>query len=298
MALWKEHFHWTVLLRWDVLSWTTGTALGIAGFFLVFDQYALANACFVIVAGLMFAKVVHLAVLARDKAWQRMLFTFLLTGIIGVAIVETVRGVNAYAAKKLTPPSIQPSEPLPPPAGGDYQILPAPYDGKTQAVRRDATTPKDAQFANEAMAARRHVDPNVIAAERKKRSEVRIQLSTLLSRGDQHRRNIRGALSLYRDGIHNDNEAAKSIFGELSAVTKWEIEVAKFVYTNFGEERATWAATRIPVTDYPDTSALKKLPTTSAAATNGLEDAIRDKWEALTSRMARLEQLLRDYPEL
>jgi hypothetical protein len=100
MGLWREHLHWSVLLRWDVLAYTTGVLLGIGGLVLVFDQYAAANVCFILTALLVLAKVFYLAITAADPWWHRLLFAFLLGGIVVVGIVGTVRGVNAYATKK------------------------------------------------------------------------------------------------------------------------------------------------------------------------------------------------------
>ena len=118
MSLWTEHFHWSVWLRWEVLGWTIAALLAVGGIVLIFDQFGLVNVCFMLVATLMLAKVTHVAITsASDPAWQRVLFTFLLFGAIGVGIVEVVRGVNAYSEKKVRaevehrPELIQPKEP-------------------------------------------------------------------------------------------------------------------------------------------------------------------------------------------
>jgi signal transduction histidine kinase len=100
MGLWQELFHWRVLLRWDVFGYLFGLPLVIAGFFLAFDQYALANACFVIAALLFSAKVAQVAVIATDPWGHRLIFTFVLFGLTGIVIVETVRFVNKWAATK------------------------------------------------------------------------------------------------------------------------------------------------------------------------------------------------------
>ncbi len=110
MGLFKEHFHWTVLLRWDVLAWITGIILAIGGILLVFDQFGGANVCFIITAFLVFAKVAHLAAIATGPAWERMLFVFILCGLIGVGITETVRGVNNYAKTKAAKETKAPTE--------------------------------------------------------------------------------------------------------------------------------------------------------------------------------------------
>jgi hypothetical protein len=110
--LWREHFHWSVLLNWVVLAVTIPIILAVAAILLVFDQYGLANRCFVITALFIFAKIIQVAVISQDAAWQRLLFTFLLFGVFGIAIVETVRGVNKWAAKRSKPTqeSSQPRE--------------------------------------------------------------------------------------------------------------------------------------------------------------------------------------------
>jgi hypothetical protein len=102
-GLWKRHFHWSVLLQWEVLGWIVGSLLAVAGLLLIFDQYAGANVCFVITALFLFWKTVHVVSVSTDGFWERALFTFVLCGLIGVAIVETVRGVNRWAIRHASP---------------------------------------------------------------------------------------------------------------------------------------------------------------------------------------------------
>ena len=123
-----------MLLRWEVVAWIVACLLAVGGIVLIFDQYGLANACFVITALFCFAKVVHMAVVAREAWWQRMLFTFLMFGILGVGIVETVRGVNRFAQSKRPAVEIVPTPQQPP------QTMPAP-PAETQRVQH-ATLPK------------------------------------------------------------------------------------------------------------------------------------------------------------
>jgi hypothetical protein len=98
-GLWRRHFHWSVLLKWEVLGWIIAALPTVAGILLVFDQYVGANICFMVTAAFLFAKIVHVAAIASDPAWHRIVFVFVLSGIVGVAIVETVRGVNRWALK-------------------------------------------------------------------------------------------------------------------------------------------------------------------------------------------------------
>jgi len=100
MGLWKEHFHWSVLLGWNVLSWAIPTLLGIGGLVIVFDQYAIANGCFIITAIFIFAKIAHVAINSDASVWNRMAFTFVIFGFVGVGIVELVRAVNHYRQQK------------------------------------------------------------------------------------------------------------------------------------------------------------------------------------------------------
>ncbi|HTS08517.1 MAG TPA: hypothetical protein VMP68_23320, partial [Candidatus Eisenbacteria bacterium] len=100
MGLFKDHFHWTVLLSWLVLAVTVPTILTLAGLLLFFDQYGGANMCFVIASLFIFAKFAHVAIISQDSVPQRLLFTFVLFGLLGIGIVETVRGVNKWALKR------------------------------------------------------------------------------------------------------------------------------------------------------------------------------------------------------
>lgn len=104
MGLWKEHFHWSVLLGWGVLAWILPVLLGIAGLLLAFDQYWGANVCFILTGVFVFAKIVNVGVLSNDPILHRILFTFVLFGIVGVAVVESVRGVDKWALSKKNVP--------------------------------------------------------------------------------------------------------------------------------------------------------------------------------------------------
>jgi hypothetical protein len=108
MGLWAAHFHWTVLLRWDVLGWSIGILLAVGGLMLTFDQYTGANVCFVIVAALILTKATAATIAAPDPPLGRILFTFLIFGIVGVGIVETVRGVNHWRSTRQTSQSQPP----------------------------------------------------------------------------------------------------------------------------------------------------------------------------------------------
>ena len=111
MGLWERHFHWRVLLQWDVFGYLLATALSVAALLLVLDQYVGANICFVISAALIVAKIIHVAATSDDPAWQRWIFTFVLCGLVGVAIVETIRGVNKWAVRHREVALAQPKQP-------------------------------------------------------------------------------------------------------------------------------------------------------------------------------------------
>lgn len=66
--------------------------------------------CFIITSIFIFGKIAHIAITAPDPIWQRMIFTFLLFGLLGIAIIETVRGVNNYAKAKAAKEAASPHE--------------------------------------------------------------------------------------------------------------------------------------------------------------------------------------------
>jgi hypothetical protein len=101
MGLWKEYFHWSVLLRWDVLSWIIGAFLAVGGIVLFFDQYVAAIICFMLTTIFIFAKITQLVVESHSSTMDRLLFTFVLFGVFGIGIVETIRGINHWAQSKL-----------------------------------------------------------------------------------------------------------------------------------------------------------------------------------------------------
>jgi hypothetical protein len=106
-GIWRHHFHWSVLLRWEVLGWILPILPAIAGLFLYFDQYRGANVCFIVTSLFIFAKVAHIAIPSKDHFVSRFFFTFLLFGIVGVTIVETIRGIDNWRKSKIPPPSIE-----------------------------------------------------------------------------------------------------------------------------------------------------------------------------------------------
>ena len=74
--------------------------IAIAGLLLFFDQYAGANVCFGLTAFFVFAKIIHVGVTTNEALSNRLLFTFVLFGLVGIGIAETIRGVNHWAEKK------------------------------------------------------------------------------------------------------------------------------------------------------------------------------------------------------
>ena len=115
-GLWRQHFGPSVVLRWDVLAWIVTILSSVAGILLLFDQYTGANVCFMATAGFLFWKIIYVASLSSDVFWQRALFVFVLCGVVGVGIVETVRGVNRWAAKHSAqeiPPKVAAIPPTP-----------------------------------------------------------------------------------------------------------------------------------------------------------------------------------------
>jgi hypothetical protein len=100
MGIWKEHFHPNVLLQWEVVGWIIGTLLAVGGIVLIFDQYLIANLCFIAVAAFVCAKVVHSAVIWKGAMLGSVVFAFVLCGVVGAGITATVRGINAYRDRK------------------------------------------------------------------------------------------------------------------------------------------------------------------------------------------------------
>jgi hypothetical protein len=149
MGLWKQHFHWTVLLDWVVLAVTVPTILAVAGLLLFFDQYGGANVCFVIASLFVFAKIAHVASVSRDSTAGRLFFTFVLFGLIGIVIVETVRGVNHWAAKKVAAENAatekQGTAEILPPTTSDIHV--AVKQAPTQTVETKVEHPKPKELS-------------------------------------------------------------------------------------------------------------------------------------------------------
>jgi cbb3-type cytochrome oxidase subunit 3 len=112
------------------------------------------------------------------------------------------------------------------------------------------------------------------AADKATRKALRRTLTNFLARGDEHRRAISASL---------DSPIDKGIREAVAAVDKWDRQLIEYIRINMGDERATWMRARIPPGTYP-------------AGSYYLE--VQQAWDTVASDMAKIEQLLRDHPEL
>ncbi len=90
----------------------------------MFDQFWGANVCFIIASVFVFAKVAQVAITAPDPTWERFVFTFLLFGVLGIGIVESVRGVNRFAERKRQTELVASSQPNVTPSKSEAKNLP------------------------------------------------------------------------------------------------------------------------------------------------------------------------------
>lgn len=97
----------------------------------------------------------------------------------------------------------------------------------------------------------------------------------------------------YEEGTRKLVDPTDKIMKVTMDVQQWEVNLLRFVQANFGEDRGLWLTTNVQVTQYPDTSIFAELGYGSAVA-----DIVREKWEIIVSRMSRIEELLRENPEL
>ena len=150
MGLWRDNFHWKVLLGWEVLGWIIGTILAIAGILFAIDQYVATIICFAIVAMFLFAKISHLAATSSDVTLQRLLFTFLCFGIVGIGLVEISRQVLNWKRQHETKELVAPA-----PVGSESVAnavptapLPAPPSKDAAAVGHRLIQPRIPDYSN------------------------------------------------------------------------------------------------------------------------------------------------------
>jgi len=117
------------------------------------------------------------------------------------------------------------------------------------------------------------------AADKATRKALRNSLGRFLLRGDTQRQALRD----WTSEATGDDESMRELKRQLTATEKWDKELVAFVRTNLGPERAVWLRARVPVEAYP--------------AGPWLRDAER-AWGTIGSNMTKIDQLLRDYPEL
>jgi hypothetical protein len=100
MGIWSDHFHPKIWLKWEVLGWIIATLLAVGGIVLIFDQYLIANICFIALAASFFIKIITVAISSKGSMLSSLIFAFLLCGLVAVGITATVRGVNKFRDKK------------------------------------------------------------------------------------------------------------------------------------------------------------------------------------------------------
>jgi len=100
MGIWREHFHPDVWLKWEVLGWIVATLIAVAAFLPFFDQFLGAEVCISLLAFVVSCKIIQIVLSASDSTIQRVLFTFVLFGLVGIALVESIRGINHWVANR------------------------------------------------------------------------------------------------------------------------------------------------------------------------------------------------------
>ena len=156
MGLWADHFHPRVWLRWDFLGWIIAALIAVAGIFLFFEQYLIANFCFVAVAGFLFVKFITVAVFSRGKMFASVVFAFVICGLVGAGITAALISVNRFrdskAAERSNPPPassavIQPA-PMGSPSDASAKVQPLPNTPQPPASRtlREPPIERTAKF--------------------------------------------------------------------------------------------------------------------------------------------------------
>jgi hypothetical protein len=104
MGLWREHLHWSVLLKWSTIAALVPSLITLGGVLLMPDQFRLAKACFILAGLLCLAKITHLATSTPDRTHTRLIFAVAGYALVGLLTITLVRGVNSYAARQSAAP--------------------------------------------------------------------------------------------------------------------------------------------------------------------------------------------------
>ena len=131
MQIWRELFSARNIFDWNFVGYAA--ALFIAGGTAMLELPSLfgpqtplyAEVFFIVAAIIFLAKIVQIAVTINYPFWERAMFTFVISGLVGVGVVELIRAIekNRPAAKSADAASAASSVTPPPPVPPTLQDL-------------------------------------------------------------------------------------------------------------------------------------------------------------------------------
>jgi hypothetical protein len=104
MQIWKGVLGWDSLFSWasvgTIFALLVGVGLSLMSIDWVPHNLLLAQSCFCLALLILAAKLVRHAAVSKDAWWHRMLFSFILCGIVGVSATEIVRFLELEKTKR------------------------------------------------------------------------------------------------------------------------------------------------------------------------------------------------------
>lgn len=131
----RDEAHPKFLLQWSVWGAVQAVAIGVLFSAIQLDWYPLAQGTVIFMGVYALAKVCELALLAQSW-WRRMLAVFLIFGVTGLIIVESIRALQRRSVLREVARVDEPERPVPAPA------LDKPAPEKAPPPSREPSIPK------------------------------------------------------------------------------------------------------------------------------------------------------------
>jgi hypothetical protein len=148
----RDEAHPKFLLRWPVWGTVQGIAIGVLFSAIQLDWYPLAQGTVIFMSVCALAKVCELALLAQSW-WRRMLAVFLIFGVTGLIMVESIRALQRRSVSRQVARVDEPEKPVHAPAPDK----PAPENAPPLSPEPSARAPvPDRRIESQSSPQRKH----------------------------------------------------------------------------------------------------------------------------------------------
>lgn len=202
----------------------------------------------------------------------RLLLTMLVSSVLGLLLYYLEIRTTKRPAPSSAPSHSEPAQPT---LGSHAEAT-----GREPSVPTTSTPPTSEEIA-EAIA--RRSQPSVAA--RARRHRLRRELTQYLIRGSLERDTFRILLQpTVEEGTRKPVDNTEKIGAAMLRIQEFDTELVSYVGSRLGSDRSLWMMSRSPSARYP--SNIGDVP------------GLSHSWDVVTSDIAKIEELLRELPEL